>query len=134
MDVFHTFCGDPGFDIQLDVHLARGEADYSAGPDRLYLIHPYRDAAGLEGEETAGIWRTDLPEAAEAVASILGIPDAKPCLVRPWYLRWIRAGEIAVRQHWLGLDRGMHLIELMQSHDLLDRRAHLFGLDQETGA
>ena len=131
MDTFHTFAGDPGFDIQLDVHLVRGEASYSEGPDRVYLLYPYKDSAGREGEETVGIWRTDEPDAAETLASILGIQDSQVCAVRPWYVRWIRNGEIVLKQHWLGLDRGVHLIDLMSQYDLLDRRSHLFGFGEQ---
>ncbi len=118
MILFHTPKQEFTWDIQQDSHLFNGGNPRMTGPDRAWLI----DAAT---QETVGLWITDAPAAAKIVTEVLGMPDHQTSPARPWYIQWVRGGKLAVKKHFLSLDRGALLLIELVDYDLLDRRRHL---------
>lgn len=126
MNVVHTMLYEPSFNIQADVHLEQKVISYSDGPERAYLIHPYQCSRGMEYTETVGLWVLDA-DGSEALAAVLGTPAPESSEARPWYVNWIKQGQLVAHKQWIGVDQGAHLLLTMQGCDILDRRTHLFG-------
>lgn len=126
MQLFHPCHYDAGFDLQADVDLINKTINVTDGPDRAYLIYPYQDRGGEE-QETVALWVLDDIESREILAAVLGSPDPKLTTIRPWYINWIKDGQLHVHKQSIGIDRGAHLLTSLADYDLLDRRTHLFG-------
>jgi hypothetical protein len=126
MDTLLTLRFETDFDMQADVELAKKQLNYSEGPDRAYLIYPYENR-GTTYEEVAALWQLDDAESREMLAAVLGAPDPRATAVKPWYINWIKNGQLHVHKQPIGIDRGAHLLTTLADYDLLDRRSHLFG-------
>lgn len=118
MECIHTLKHAAPFELQTDVYLIQGNIARVAGPDRAYLNL-------AKTGETAAIWLTN-NAAAELIERVLAVGDPEQCRDKPWQMHWVRDGVLTVKNHLLGLDRGVHLLIELRGYDLLDRVAHLF--------
>lgn len=118
---------DTRIDVQRDIHLDRGDIDFSAGPDRAWLNHRFVNHGGLADSEAAAIWLIDSPETAGLLAKTL---DAVPRLVvgerAGWEVICITDGRLTRRAD-IGLDQAVLLLQALAAQNLLDYQAHVFG-------